>query len=104
VGVISREGNANTQTVIWGGRGRSKNRSPGWAEESCKGMRCGKRQRGRRTKRGQRGRSPGFLLPPQRGQGQRTKDHYWVCPSEEAGAQGDKVPVRAESLLQGCDF
>ena len=37
MGVISREGNANTQTVIWGGRERSKNRSPGWAEESCKG-------------------------------------------------------------------
>ena len=49
-------------------------------------------------------RSPGFLLPPQRGQGQRTKDYYWVCPSEEAGAQGDKVPVRTESLLQGRDF
>lgn len=40
MGVISREGNANTQTVIWGGRGRSKNRSPGWAEESRKGLRC----------------------------------------------------------------
>ena len=38
--VISRAGNANTQRVIWGGRARSKNRSPGWAEESCKGMRC----------------------------------------------------------------
>ena len=40
MGVISRAGNANTQRVIWGGRARSKNRSPGWAEESCKGMRC----------------------------------------------------------------